>query len=62
MKRIIKIKIMIYNQKEKNIFTKLQPEFENGTFNNFNISSILKKNSISEEDFYYFFPDKTKSL
>ena len=31
-------------------------------FNNFNISSILKKNSISEEDFYYFFPYKTKSL
>ena len=53
---------MINNQKEKKIFTKLQPEFENGTFNNFNISSILKKNSISEEDFYYFFPDKTKSL
>ncbi len=53
---------MINNQKEKKIFTKLKPEFENGTFNNFNISSILKKNSISEEDFYYFFPDKTKSL
>ena len=53
---------MINIQKEKKIFTKLQPEFENGTFNNFNISSILKKNSISEEDFYYFFPDKTKSL
>ena len=53
---------MINNQKEKKIFTKLQPEFESGTFNNFNISSILKKNSISEEDFYYFFPDKTKSL
>ena len=53
---------MINNQKEKKIFTKLQPEFENGTFNNFNISSILKKNSISEEDFYYFFPDKTKGL
>ena len=53
---------MINIQKEKKIFTKLQPEFENGAFNNFNISSILKKNSISEEDFYYFFPDKTKSL
>ena len=53
---------MINNQKEKSIFTKLQSEFKNGTFNNFNISSILKKNSISEEDFYYFFPDKTKSL
>ena len=53
---------MINNQKEKIIFTKLHSEFKNGTFNNFNISSILKKNSISEEDFYYFFPDKTKSL
>ena len=53
---------MINNQKEKSIFTKLHSELKNGTFNNFNISSILKKNSISEEDFYYFFPDKTKSL
>ena len=53
---------MINNKKEKNIFTKLHSEFKNGTFNNFNISLILKKNSISEEDFYYFFPDKTKSL
>ena len=53
---------MINNQKEKSIFTKLHTEFKNGTFNNFNVSSILKKNSISEEDFYYFFPDKTKSL
>ena len=53
---------MINNKKEKSIFTKLHSEFKNGTFNNFNISSILKKNSISEEDFYYFFPDKTKSL
>ena len=53
---------MLNNQKEKSIFTKLHSEFKNGTFNNFNISSILKKNSISEEDFYYFFPDKTKSL
>ena len=53
---------MIINQKEKSIFTKLHSEFKNGTFNNFNISSILKKNSISEEDFYYFFPDKTKIL
>ena len=53
---------MINKQKEKSIFTKLHSEFKNGTFNNFNISSILKKNSISEEDFYYFFPDKTKSL
>ena len=53
---------MINRQKEKNIFTKLQSEFKNGIFNDFDISSILKKNSISEEDFYYFFPDKTKSL
>ena len=53
---------MINNQKEKSIFTKLHSEFKNGTFNNFNINSILKKKSISEEDFYYFFPDKTKSL
>ena len=43
---------MIKNQKEKSIFTKLHSEFKNGTFNNFNISSILKKNSILEEDFY----------
>ena len=53
---------MINNQKKIKIFTKLQPEFESETFNDFNISSILKKNTISEEDFYYFFPDKTKSL
>ena len=53
---------MINNQKEKKIFTKLHSEFKNGTFNDFDISSVLKKNSISEEDFYYFFPNKTKSL
>ena len=54
---------MVNNQKkEKEIFTKLNSEFKNETFNDFNISSILKKNSISEEDFYYFFPNKTKSL
>ena len=53
---------MINSQKEKNIFTKLHSEFKNGIFNDFNISSVLKKNSISEEDFYYFFPNKTKSL
>ena len=53
---------MINNQKEKKIFTKLHSVFKNGTFNNLNISSILKINSISEEDFYYFFPNKTKSL
>ena len=53
---------MINNQKQKNIFTKLHSEFKNGTFNDFDISSVLKKRSISEEDFYYFFPNKTKSL
>ena len=53
---------MLNNQQEKNIFTKLHSEFKNGTFNDFAISSILKKNSISEEDFYSFFPNKTKSL
>ena len=47
---------MINKKKEKDIFTKLNSEFKNETFNDFNISSILKKNSISEEDFYYFFP------
>ena len=53
---------MVEKKKEKEIFSKLNSEFKNGTFNNFNIRSILKKNSIPEEDFYYFFPDKTKSL
>ncbi len=53
---------MINNKKEKNIFTKLQPEFKNGTFNDFDISSVLKKYYIFEEDFYNFFPYKTKSL
>lgn len=53
---------MINNQQEINIFTKLHSEFKNGTFNDFAISFILKKNSISEEDFYSFFPNKTKSL
>ena len=53
---------MINNQKEKNIFTKLQPEFENGNFNDFNINVVLRKYNILEEDFYNFFPDKTKSL
>ena len=53
---------MINNQKKQNIFTKLHSEFKNATFNDFNISSVLQKNSISEEDFYYFFPNKTKSL
>ena len=37
-------------------------EFKNGTFVNSNIKTILKQNLISEEDFYYFFPNKTKSL
>ena len=53
---------MIDNKKKKNIFTKLNSEFRNGTFIDININTILQKNSISEEDFYYFFPDKTKSL
>ena len=53
---------MINNKKEKNIFTKLQPEFKNGTFNDFDISAVLKKYFIFEEDFYNFFPYKTKSL
>ena len=53
---------MINNLQKKNIFTKLHSEFKNGTFNDFAINSILKKNSISEEDFYSFFPNKTKSL
>ena len=53
---------MINNQKKQYIFTKLHSEFKNGTCNDFDISSVLKKNSISEEDFYYFFPNKTKSL
>ena len=53
---------MINNQKDKNIFTALHSEFKNGTFNDFSIKSVLKKNSISEEDFYNYFPNKTKSL
>ena len=53
---------MINKQKEKNIFTKLNSEFKNGTLNDFDIAYVLKRNSISEEDFYYFFPNKTKSL
>ena len=53
---------MVNKKKEKEIFTKLNSEFKNETFIDFNIGAILKKNSISEEDFYYFFPHKTKSL
>ena len=53
---------MVRKKKEKEIFTKLNSEFKNETFIDFNIRAILKKNSISEEDFYYFFPHKTKSL
>ena len=53
---------MISKKKEKNIFTKLNSEFKSGTFIDLNIKAILKKKSISEEDFYYFFPNKTKSL
>ena len=53
---------MVSKKKEKEIFTKLNSEFKNETFIDLNIGAILKKNSISEEDFYYFFPHKTKSL
>ena len=53
---------MLNKKIEKNIFAKLNSEFKNETFIDFNIKPILKKNSISEEDFYYFFPNKTKSL
>ena len=53
---------MVSKKKEKEIFTKLNSEFKNETFIDLNIRAILKKNSISEEDFYYFFPNKTKSL
>ena len=53
---------MVSKKKEKEIFTKLNSEFKNETFIDLNIKAILKKNSISEEDFYYFFPYKTKSL
>ena len=53
---------MVSKKKEKEIFTKLNSEFRNETFIDLNIKAILKKNSISEEDFYYFFPHKTKSL
>ena len=53
---------MVNKKKEIEIFTKLNSEFKNETFLDLNIKAILKKNSISEEDFYYFFPYKTKSL
>ena len=53
---------MVSKKKEKEIFTKLNSEFKNETFIDLNIRAILKKNSISEEDFYCFFPNKTKSL
>ena len=53
---------MVNKKKEKEIFTKLSSEFKNETFIDINIGAILKKNSISEEDFYYFFPNKTNSL
>ena len=53
---------MISKKKEKDIFTKLHSEFKNETFIDINIKTILKRNSISEEDFYYFFPSKTNSL
>ena len=53
---------MVREKKEKEIFSKLSSEFKNETFIDLNIKAILKKNSIPEEDFYYFFPNKTKSL
>ncbi len=53
---------MIRKKKEKNIFTKLNSEFKSDTLNDLNLNSILKKNSITKEDFFYFFPNKTKSL
>ncbi len=49
-------------KKEKDIFTKLNSEFKNETFIDVNIKAILQRNSISEEDFYFFFPNKTQSL
>ena len=53
---------MISKKKERKIFTKLNSEFKSGTFIDLNLKAILKKKSIPEEDFYYFFPNKTKSL
>ena len=53
---------MVRKKKEKEIFTKLNSEFKNETFIDLNLKAILKKNAISEEDFYCFFPNKTKSL
>ena len=53
---------MISKKKEKEIFTKFNSEFKNGTFIDINIKTILKRNSITEEDFYYSFPNKTNSV
>ena len=53
---------MVKSQKDKNIFTQLASEFSNKSLNDFNINKILKKKSIKEEDFYNYFPNKTKSL
>ncbi len=53
---------MVNNKIKKNIFSKLNSEFEKETINDFNLNYILKKKSVSEEDFYYYFPNKTKSL
>ena len=53
---------MINNKKEKKIFSLLISDFQKESLNDFNLNSILKKKSINEEDFYYFFPNKTKSL
>ncbi len=53
---------MASKKKEREIFTRLNSEFKNETFIDLNIKPILKKNSISEKEFYFFFPHKTKSL
>ncbi|MAH89466.1 MAG: hypothetical protein CMJ06_05465 [Pelagibacterales bacterium] len=53
---------MLNIKKEKKIFSLLISEFHNESLNDFSLNSILKKKSINEEDFYYCFPNKTKSL
>ena len=53
---------MSNNQSANKIFTKLKSVFEDESLNDFNLQSILKKSSITEEDFYYFFPNKTQSI
>lgn len=53
---------MFNKKKEKKIFSLLISDFHKESINDYNLNSILKKQSINEEDFYYFFPNKTKSL